>query len=355
MAEAPDDEDRTEEPSQRRLEKARAEGNVPRSLDTGAFLVMSAGAAALAGLGGIIAEAAGRGLASGLARLDAPFAWPGAAGVARDPLMFALALAAGAPLLVAFAAGLFGALAQHGPTFTARPLAPKASRLSPLANAGRLFGKEAAVPFLKGLAKAGCLAATALWAAWDRVADLVGLIARPEEAQASALRSLAVAIAGPMLMVFALFAIADFAWSRHAWRRKLRMTRRELKDEHKESEGSPEVKGRLRQLRAAMARRRIAAAVPTASVVVMNPTHVAVALRWEAGMRAPVCVAKGMDALALRIREIARAHRVPVVTDPPLARALHAGVEIDAEIPAEHYRAVAGIIGFVLRTAQGRA
>jgi flagellar biosynthetic protein FlhB len=122
-----------------------------------------------------------------------------------------------------------------------------------------------------------------------------------------------------------------------------------MKQEHKESEGSPEVKARQRQLRQAKVKKRMMAAVPTATVVVTNPTHFAVALRYEAGMAAPVCVAKGVDSLALRIRAVAKEHGVPVMENPPLARALHATVEVDDEIPAEHYRAVAEVIGFVLR------
>jgi flagellar biosynthetic protein FlhB len=119
------------------------------------------------------------------------------------------------------------------------------------------------------------------------------------------------------------------------------MSRKELKDEHKEQEGSPEIKARVRQIRHQRLKKRMMAAVPTATVVVTNPTHYAVALRYEPGMQAPLCVAKGVDALALRIRTVAGEHGVPVVENPPLARALHATVEIDAEIPVEHYKAVA--------------
>ena len=127
------------------------------------------------------------------------------------------------------------------------------------------------------------------------------------------------------------------------------MSKQEIKEEMKESEGSPEVKGRMRQLRAQRLKKRMMAAVPKATVILANPTHYAVALRYEAGMRAPVCVAKGVDALALRIRAVAAENAVPVIENPPLARALHAGVKIDAEIPPEHYRAVAEVIGYVMR------
>jgi flagellar biosynthetic protein FlhB len=127
------------------------------------------------------------------------------------------------------------------------------------------------------------------------------------------------------------------------------MSVREMKEEFKQTEGDPAIKGKLRQLRVLRMKKRMMAAVPTASVVIANPTHFAVALQYERGMNAPVCVAKGVDALALKIREVAGAHDVPIVENPPLARALHATVEIDQEIPAEHYQAVAEVIGYVMR------
>jgi flagellar biosynthetic protein FlhB len=127
------------------------------------------------------------------------------------------------------------------------------------------------------------------------------------------------------------------------------MSMREIKEEYKESEGDPKIKAKIRQLRQARMRKRMMAAVPSATVVITNPTHFAVALKWERGMNAPICVAKGMDAIALKIREVAEANEVPVVENPPLARTLHATVEIDAEVPAEHYKAVAEVISYVMR------
>jgi flagellar biosynthetic protein FlhB len=143
--------------------------------------------------------------------------------------------------------------------------------------------------------------------------------------------------------------MADAVYQRYRWHQRLRMSKEEMKQEHKESEGSPEVKGRMKQIRASRVRKRMMAAVPEATVIVTNPTHYAVALRYEPGMAAPICVAKGVDSLALRIRAVATEHDVPIMENPPLARALHATVDIDEEIPAEHYRAVAEVIGFVLR------
>jgi flagellar biosynthetic protein FlhB len=160
---------------------------------------------------------------------------------------------------------------------------------------------------------------------------------------------LSLKLLGGVLAVYAFLAAGDAVYQRLSWLQRQRMSKRELKEEYKETEGNPEVKAKLKQIRAARVRRRMMAAVPTATVVIANPTHYAVALRYERGMAAPVCVAKGVDALALRIRALAAEHGVAVVENPPLARALHAGVEIDREIPVEHYRAVAEVIGAILR------
>jgi len=155
---------------------------------------------------------------------------------------------------------------------------------------------------------------------------------------------------GAMLAVVAIFAAIDWVWQRFSFMRRMRMSRQEIRDELKQSESDPLVKMKIRQIRMERGRKRMMAAVPTATVIVTNPTHYAVALLYESGkMAAPKCVAKGVDALALRIREIGEANEVPIVENPPLARTLYAAVEVDADIPVEHYRAVAQIIGFIMR------
>ena len=149
--------------------------------------------------------------------------------------------------------------------------------------------------------------------------------------------------------VMALVAALDWLWMYHSWYERHRMSVRDIREEHKQTEGDPTVKTKLRQIRVARMRKRMMTEVPKATVIITNPTHFAVALKYESGMNAPVCVAKGMDLVAQRIRELALEHRVPVVENPPLARALHKSVEIDEEVPSEHYKAVAEVIGYVLR------
>jgi flagellar biosynthetic protein FlhB len=165
--------------------------------------------------------------------------------------------------------------------------------------------------------------------------------------------TLTLQLLGAVVAMLALVAIADYFFQYRQWYERQRMSLREMKEEFKQSEGDPHVKGRIRQLRQARMKKRMMAAVPKASVVITNPTHYSVALAYERGMSAPVCVAKGVDNIALKIRQIAGEHDVPIVENVPLARALYGTVEIDQEIPVEHYHAVAEIIGYVMGLKRG--
>jgi flagellar biosynthetic protein FlhB len=158
-----------------------------------------------------------------------------------------------------------------------------------------------------------------------------------------------------VVAILAFVAAADYLFQYRQWFERQKMSIRELKEEFKQTEGDPHVKAKIRFLRESRMRRRMMAAVPQASVVITNPTHYAVALKYERGMNAPVCVAKGLDQIALKIREVAGAHNIPIVENPPLARALHGTVEIDQEIPPEHYKAVAEVIGYVMRLNRAAA
>jgi len=155
--------------------------------------------------------------------------------------------------------------------------------------------------------------------------------------------------------VLAFVAAADYLFQYRKWYERQKMSVREMKEEFKQTEGDPLIKGRIRALRQGRMRKRMMAQVPKASVVITNPTHYAVALQYERGMAAPLCLAKGADVIAAKIREIAAEHRIPIVENPPLARALHATVEVDQEIPPEHYKAVAEVIGYIMRLRRGLA
>jgi flagellar biosynthetic protein FlhB len=242
-----------------------------------------------------------------------------------------------------------GSMIQHQLVWSIEPLKPKLSKISLIAGAKRLFSKQALANFLKGLAKLiviGSVMTALLWPQRHRLDALVSIdpAAILPLVQAQAFNVMAVVVT-----IMAIVAAADFLFQYRQWYERQKMTMQELKEEFKQTEGSPEVKAKIRQLRQNRSGRRMMSAVPTASVVITNPTHYAVALRYEGGMNAPVCVAKGVDTLARRIRDLAQEHAIPIVENPPLARALHAAVDIDDEIPPEHYQAVAEVIGYVMR------
>ncbi|TDR89629.1 flagellar biosynthesis protein FlhB [Enterovirga rhinocerotis] len=350
MAEGQEGEDKTEEPTPHRLQEAHKRGDVPKSQEVSVFLGLGALTLALMlmpvfGTGPRLAHD----LKSYLAGAHlVPSDGAGIQAAGTNGLFVALRALA-LPLGIVIAAALAAGLVQHRPVFSAEQLTPKLSRLSPLAGLKRMFGAQGIVQFVKGIAKialVGTLAGWVLWRERDRFESLVGQ--EPTAVVAVSL-GLALKLLGGILALHAIITIADILFQRFSWMKRQRMTREEVKREMKEQDGNPEIKAKLRQLRQQRLRQSVAKAVPKATVVIANPTHFAVALRYESGMAAPVCVAKGVDALALRIRAIAAEHGVAVIENPPLARALHATVEIDDEIPVDHYKAVAEVIGFVLR------
>ena len=349
MAEGTEQEDKTEEPTQRRLDQAIERGEVANSIEINTFFVLAAFTLALLLASGPIASGLFTDMRGFLMNAHAvpsdPHAYAGIA--SRSLLIWAQALVIPTALVVV--AVLAAGFLQPPLVFTTETLGFKFERVSPMAGIKRIFGIEAFFQFGKGLAKmavVGVVVGTILWSDRDRLEVFARLF---PAACLPAILGITLKLMGGVLAIYVVITLADALYQRFRWRQRLRMSKEEMKQEMKESDGNPEVKGRMRQLRAARVKKRMMAAIPGATVVVTNPTHYAVALRYEAGMAAPICVAKGVDSLALRIRAVAAEHDVPVLENPPLARALHATVEIDDEIPAEHYRAVAEVIGFVMR------
>jgi flagellar biosynthetic protein FlhB len=277
-----------------------------------------------------------------------PAGGPGMIAAGQRALVTGLQAAA-LPVGLLVIAALAGGLMQHRPLWTFQPLKPQFSRLSPGAGFKRIFGLQALARFVKGLLKIGIVGGVATFALWGERGRIEAVVGLETADLVDAVTRVALKLLGLILAIYAILSIADYVYERFSWMRRQRMTKQEVKDELKEQEGNPEIKAKLRQLRSQGLRKRMMAAVPDATVVIANPTHYAVALRYEKGQAAPICVAKGLDELALRIRSVAEEHGVAVVENPPLARALHAAVEIDDEIPVEHYQAVAEVIGFVLR------
>jgi flagellar biosynthesis protein FlhB len=350
MAEDRDDSQKTEEPTQRRLEEAKKRGDFANSREIGHGFVMLGGTLVVVMLG----PAIGRDLFDllrafvekpELIRID----HLSLDGLSQGVLV-RIATVLALPMLLMVAAAFASGLAQHGFTLSPEKLKPDLERISPLAGAKRLFSMRSLVEFAKGIAKiavVGAIAAAIMMPAMHGIelatrmdaSDLLEL-----------LRRLATRLMVGVLIVVVAIAAVDFFYQRLAFLKKMRMSRQEVRDELKQAEGDPHIRARLRQIRQERARKRMMAAVPSATVVVANPTHYAVALKYELdAMAAPMVVAKGADNIALRIRAVAEENKVPVFESPPLAQALYAGVEIGDEIPPEHYRAVAEIVGYVLR------
>jgi flagellar biosynthetic protein FlhB len=344
-----DPESKTEQPTSQKLDKAREKGDVPKTQDLGSFATLAGASAVLVFSGGWLSQILANALVPFLARPHA-MALDGHAviemarhvGMAAGPLLLGVLIAA------AFA-GMAGHLVQTGLMFVPSKLKPDPKKLNPLEGIKRMFGLDSLINFIKSVIKLTLIGIITWFVVKPFLPMLPNLAALTPAALlpmiTDILKRLLFAVAGMSLL------IAGFDWfiQRQRHNKKMMMSREEIKEEYRQSEGDPHVKAKQRQIRHEQARRRMMQQVPNATVVVMNPTHYAVALRYEQdGDEAPVCVAKGLDAIALKIRSVAEEAGVPVIEDPPLARALYAAVEIDDMIPPAHYEAVAKIIGFIL-------
>jgi flagellar biosynthetic protein FlhB len=349
VAEFENDTERTEDPTSKRLEEAIERGDVAKSTEVNTLFMLAGSTLALFAFGGFAASELTE-LFRGVLAGTYPVSEEGFSYTRFGETLLVKALIAIAPALaILVAAALAGNFIQHRLLWTFQPLMPQLSRISPLSGAKRLFSKQAAVGLGKGFAKLAVVG-TVMYLVAAPELDRVLLLAGGDLLQAmSAAMALVLRLLIGVCAVMVLIAALDWLWTRHSWYERHRMSVREIREEHKQTEGDPTVKAKLRQIRVARMRKRMMTEVPKATVVITNPSHFAVALKYESGMNAPVCVAKGMDVLARRIRELALEHRVPVVENPPLARALHKSVEIDEEVSAEHYKAVAEVIGYVLR------
>jgi len=352
---ADDSEDKTEAPTPHRIEKAREEGDIPRSRELTSVLVLVVGVSII-WIGG---ESIGRRLAALLAsglRFDH--------GIVNDPnlvlgqiilllkeAMFALLpLIAGVVIIALFSPILLGGL-----VFSGKSIQFKFSKLNPLTGIARLFSAQVGAELVKAVLKSLLMGSTAgayLWHKWPEIMRLIS--ESPITAMSNALN-----IAGmcALMVVISIIPMVGFdvIWQLYSHFKKLRMSRQDIRDEYKESEGDPHVKGRLRQMQRAAARSRMMADVPKADVIVNNPTHYSVALQYDENkMSAPKVVAKGAGLVALRIREIGEENRIPMLEAPPLARALYRHAEIGQQIPGQLYAAVAEVLAWVWQLKRWR-
>lgn len=341
---------KTEEPTHRRLEKAFEEGSVPKSTEVTSWCILAAATLAL----GIGLTPLFKTLGSGMIGfLDHPhdilLDARGAEGMAAN-LSLLLFQGLAVPLGILVIGALAGHLLQHRPTWSAAPLEMKLEKLSPMKGLARIFGAQGWINLGKSLVKLAAIGGAAAFVLWPQRGRLEGFLYADPAAVLPGVKILTLKVLGAILVALAAIALADLVYQRFSHRQRLRMSKQEVKDEHKEMEGDPKIKMKIRQVRLERSKRRMMQAVPEATVVVTNPTHFSVALKYVDGETSvPVCVAKGVDQLALRIRIAAKDHGVPIVENPPLARALHASVEVDEMIPQEHYKAVAEVIGYVLK------
>jgi len=354
MAGEQDDASKTEEPTAKRMDDARKRGQVAMSREVNSWCVLLAATLTLAAFASTLAAQTKTLL---LTFLSEPHQLRIELGTIRDlaaELCLAVAIAIGPVVGAILAAGIAAGILQIGWLYAPEAIAPQFSKISPLQGMKRLFSGASLVEFAKGLLKMAVVG----WACWLVAAPefdrLPLFILREPAASMAVLSAMTLKMLIAAVSVMTLIAGADLAYQRIRLRNELRMSRTEIRDEYKEQEGDPMVKAKLRQIRQERSRRRMMQAVPKADVVITNPTHYAVALRYDRDtMEAPVVVAKGLDRLALKIREVADANRVPIVENPPLARALHATVDLDDPVPPEHYKAVAEVIGFVWRRRGG--
>ncbi|MGL4242593.1 MAG: flagellar biosynthesis protein FlhB [Beijerinckiaceae bacterium] len=349
MAETDDKDQKTELPTQRKLEKALEQGDVAKSQEVVNFFILAAATLAFVISAAPAAKDLTRRLTGIFSNLhQVQFDAGGLKSLAWYAVTAVLAAVA-LPFLFQVAASIAGNMIQHKPVWSTTGLMPKANRISPMSGAKRMFGKQALVNFIKGLLKIVIVGAVICAVLWPYRGYFESMASTDVASILTRSNAMILKLLGAVLAIYFLLAAIDYLYQRHEWIERQKMTKQELKEEFKEQEGNPEIKAKLAQIRRQRARQRMMSNVPKASVVIMNPTHYAVALQYEQGMEAPVCVAKGLDELALRIKSVALEHNVPVVENPPLARALHAAVNIDDVIPEEQYKAVAEVIGYVMR------
>ncbi|MDA5193236.1 flagellar biosynthesis protein FlhB [Govanella unica] len=353
MADDQDDSQKTEEPSDKKLDEAMKRGNVVSSREVTHWFMLMAMALAINISSGDIALRLRGAFVSFFDTADQLSVDPGNLMGLYKWILLLLASTMLLPFGILMAGSIVGSLIQHRPVISAEKLKMSLSKISPIAGFKRIFGMQNVVEILKTIAKLIIIGSVVTALVMPEASRLDQSMTQSLEDILPYVKKLTIKLLTAVISIMFVLAIADYFYQYMSHRKKLRMSKQEMKDEYKQSDGDPHVKGRLRQIRMERSRKRMMQAVPGASVVITNPTHYAVALKYEhGGGGAPMVVAKGADLIALKIREIAKEHKVPIVENAPLARALFASVEVDQEIPQDHYRAVAEVIGFVMKLRQ---
>ncbi|WP_448661366.1 flagellar biosynthesis protein FlhB [Sphingomonas sp. CJ20] len=349
------DEDKTLDPTDKKLEDARKKGDVPMAPEMRHAAMFVAMLVVMGGLGVYTIQHLGGMFVRLWGSADDFHMTPEGSQDFAAGILGAFASALFPVLAAMFGFALLGGVLQGRPMLSVARIKPKFSKLNPFSGLTRIFGKQSLVEFAKTLAKLCVVASIATSVAWPHASGIDRLVGADLQATGAAANGIVHAMLKSIALLVGALALFDFVWQRRSFLKRMRMSLQEVKDEHKEADGDPKIKAKIRQIQMQRARGRMMANVPKASVVITNPTHYAIALQYDHGVSAaPVVVAKGVDGVALKIREIAAQHNIPMVENRPLARALYASAELDRPIPVEHYAAVAEIISFVLRIARNR-
>lgn len=345
-----DDASKTEEPTEKKLADARKKGQVATSKDVGSFFVLLGGT--------IMILLMAPGMAEGVMRVVMPFVerpdmipMNGTALLKTTiSILQGLAFAIGLPILMLLVFSVLGHVVQNGIIFAGERIKPDIKKINPIKGLQNIFGMKNLVEFLKSVLKLVLVGVILVLIVAPELDNVPAYVTFSLKSVIDELYDMIAIMLIVVLSLTAIIAALDFSYQKYEFKKKMRMTQQEVKEEHKQTEGSPEIKAKIRQIRTERAQQRMMQAVPTADVVVTNPTHYAVALKYDIDtMVAPVCVAKGQDNIALKIREVAEEHDVVIMENPPVARALYATVDIDQQVPPEHYQAVAEIISYVYK------
>lgn len=345
-----DESSKTEDPTPKKLEEARKKGQVPLSREINNWVMLVAGTIVVIGMGPAMMEDMTiimRQYLDGTADLPSV---PGGMGYVVVDALREILKALALPLLFLMAAAFIGAFAQVGPLFAPEIIKMDLSKVSPLKGFSRLFSMRSIMEFVKGILKLAIVTIVGIIIIKPYLTGIEHMVGLPVPTAMDEMKSLVTSLMIGILVVVFIIAGLDLLYQRHEHMKKMRMTKQELKDEYRQSEGDPHIKAKLRQLRQEKARARMMQNVPNADVVITNPTHYSVALKYDPEKDdAPIVIAKGVNEVALRIRQVAREHNITILPNPPLARVLFESVEIDDAVPSQHYKAVAEIISYVFR------
>ncbi len=341
-----DDAQKTEEPTPKKLEEAKKKGQVALSREVNNWVMLLVGT--------ILIMSVADSMCSDLSAFMRVFIERAhdisSAGVALSNSLKEVGKILLLPLLILMVAAFLAPFVQIGPIFSAESIKPSLSKISPIKGFKRLFSKKSLMEFIKGVLKIGIISMISVIILAPYFGNAEHMIGLPIIFVLDELHVLAIRVMLGILVVLIVIAVIDLIFQRSEQHKKMRMTKQEVKDEYKQTEGDPHVKARLRSLRSERARQRMIQSVPEADVVITNPTHYSIALKYKPGeMEAPVCVAKGLNDIAFKIREVAKENNIEIYENPPLARTLYDVVGIDEAIPEDQYKAVAEIISFVFK------